>query len=137
MILSLTGVLDDGSIRAEGSSVPYNPRQALAFQLGTSLTVRVRVVTPDGNPVIGGTVKLTVKKRAGDSSPALPAKSAALTPSVDLSITPADTKSLEPGRYAYDIWHQAAETGPGLNDGARNAVVPLSPLWLEPAATLP
>ncbi len=129
MLLSLTGILEDGSVRAEGSSVPANPRTAIAFQLGTSLTIRLRVVTPEGNQVVGGTVRLAVKKRASDGSPAF-FKVVTLAASSDFVVTPADTKSLEAGRYAYDIWHTAV-------DGSRNAVVPLSPLWLEPAASLP
>lgn len=130
MLLQLTGVLEDGSSRAEGSSVPFNPRKSIAFPLGTSLTIRLQVVTSEGTPVVGGTVRLAAKKRASDGSPAFFKEVSPLAASVDFVITPTDTKSLEAGRYVYDVWHIAG-------DGARNAVVPLSPLWLEPAASLP
>jgi hypothetical protein len=88
------------------------------------------VVTPDGNQVVGGTVRLAVKKRAADGSPAFFKEVTPLAATSDFVIAPADTKSLEAGRYCYDVWHTAA-------GGDRNAVVPLSPMWLEPAASLP
>ena len=133
MLLELTGVLEDGSLR--GSSVPLNPRRTIEFPQGGSVTLRLRVVTADGSQVVGGTVKWTMKKKSSDSP--LLVKSATLAVSTDLTLLPADTKNWEPGYYVYDIWHQAPESGLGLNDGARNDVVPLSALHLEPAATLP
>jgi hypothetical protein len=133
MILELTGVLEDGSVR--GSRTPLNPRKTLDIPQGGSVTLRLRVVYADGTSVVGGTVKWTLKKKSSDAP--LLVKTATLAYSTDLTLVPADTKNWEPGYYVYDIWHQAAESGLGLNDGARNDVVPLSALHLEPVATLP
>ncbi len=87
MLLELTGVLEDGSKRAEGSGVPVNPRRTISFQLGASVTLRLRVVTPDGNPVLGGKVRFAAKKRATDGSPSFFKEATPLTALVKLAGT--------------------------------------------------
>lgn len=129
MVLNLIGVLEDGSPRSTG--VPINPRQALSFPIGSSVTLNLRVVTADGKSAPAGIVTWTLKKRPEDTSRVF-AKTATLSGgNASFTVDPADTKRFEAGQYVYDVWH-AATVG-----GARNPVVPLSPFRLEAAATLP
>lgn len=50
--------------------------------------------------------------------------------SATFTLTPTLTRPLDVGRYVYDVWFTAS-------GGARDQVVPASPLVLEPPATLP
>jgi hypothetical protein len=131
----LTGVLENGLPRAP--QVPLDVRKALRFPLGSSLTLTVNVVTPDGAtvPLPVNSLVWTIKKLATDFSPAVnPVKTgpAAAGTSCDFTLASTDTKQLTPGYYVYDVWHTDAAMPPN-----RNNVVPLSSLLLEFAATLP
>ena len=125
MQIDLVGVLESGGPR--DVQVPANPRVALSVPQGTSLSLTIRVLRPSGQVVTGGTLDFTVKKKPSDSQKAL-SKSATCADPTTFTIAPADTKTLDAGAYVYDCWHTDAE-------GARNAVVPLSPFLLEMAAT--
>lgn len=127
MVIDLTGVLEDGTPRS--ANVPVNPRRTLSFPLGTTLTINLRVVRPSGAVVTGGTVAFTVKKKFSDSQSAI-SKSATLADPTPITVAAADTKLLTPGAFSYDFWHTDGS-------GNRNAVVPLSPLYIEAAAKLP
>lgn len=63
MIAYMLGLLDDGSDLAPG--VPPNAARQLQLALGTTLTVKLRVVTKAGVAVdlTGGTLVLTVRRR--------------------------------------------------------------------------
>lgn len=127
MVIDLTGVLENGTPRSTG--VPENPRLALSFPIGSSVTLRLRVVLPSGQSAPAGTVTWTLKKKPDDANKVF-AKTATLAAgAASFSVLPADTKRFSAGLYVYDVWHEAA--------GVRNAVVPLSPFRLEAAATLP
>lgn len=126
MLVELVGVLENGGERATG--VPANPRRAVVVPRGGNVTLRVSVLLSDtGGSVVGGTLTMTLKKKASDASTLL-SKSVAL--GSDFTLLPTDTKGLDPGIYAFDVWHTDGA-------GVRNPVVPLSPFHLEPAATLP
>jgi len=135
---TLVGVLEDGSVRAP--TVPTNPRAPLRVTQGSSVDLIVKVVTSSGVPVdlatfmgVNGRIVLTVKRHdygvfgtpaaiqsVGTVDPLLGPGSAKFT------ITPNQTRLLEPGVFAYDIW---------LEDGSgrREPVLPTSPFHLEPA----
>ena len=125
MQIELTGVLEDGSAFAAG--VPTNTRKALSLPIGEDVTLLVTVMRPTGEIVTGGLLTWTAKKLPTDSSKTFQ-KNKLCSAQTQFTLTPADTKKLEPGMYAFYIWHTAL-------DGKRNAVIPLSPLHLEPAAT--
>jgi hypothetical protein len=127
MLLSLVGVLEDGGVRSP--HVPINPRTTLNMTLGADVTLSVRVVRPNGQPVVGGTLTWTVKKKATDMQASFTKAGDCKDPTT-FTVTPADTKRLTPGLFIYDVWHTAA-------DHTRNAVVPFSSLFIEPAATTP
>lgn len=124
-VVELVGVVDNGTAVAPG--VPTNPRKPISHTRGGSLTVRVTVVGSDGSMVTltGATLALTIKKKPSDYVPDISKTGANYGGAYsEFSLTPADTKNLEPGLYAYDVWLS--------KDGQRTPVVPASPFWLEP-----
>lgn len=127
MQLEILGVLEDGGLR--GAAVPTNPRRTLRMPLGASLTLNARVVRANGSPVTGGTLTWTVKKKPSDTQPSFQKLATCADPTV-FTVTPADTKQLTAGVFVFDVWHTDGS-------GNRNAVVPLSPFLIEPAATPP
>jgi hypothetical protein len=126
MLLTLTGVLEDGTPRAD--NIPVNPRWALSFPIGTNLTLRLTIYTPDGNtvPLSTNSCTWTLKKSPADGTSIFAKTGLANGASIDFTLLPADTKQLSSGIYVYDIWYSAT--------GVRNSVVPLSPLYLEAIA---
>jgi hypothetical protein len=125
-VVELLGVVDDGT--PAGPGVPINPRKPIAMTRGGSLTVRVTVVGRDGVMVTltGASLLLTVKKKPSDYVPDISKTGVNYGGAYsEFALGPADTKNLEPGLYAYDVWL--------TKGGERTPVVPASPLWLEPS----
>lgn len=127
MLIELLAVLEDGSTRAP--EIPADVRKAITFPMGTDVTVRVRVVKPNGEVVTVPTngLAFTVKKRPADEKVLQKIGPAAPASSVDFPIVPIDSSKLEAGYFVYDVW--LTQAGP-----KRDAVVPLSPLYLSPTA---
>lgn len=133
MIVFLTGVLV--TQQEPRSGVPRNASAALSFPLGADVTVKLRVVDSVGAPVTltgGVTGVLTIKRRPGDVEKILsvagnvPAGQEAGT--MDFAISAAAQKTafaLGPGQVFYDVWITRA--------GQRDAVIPVSPLYVTPA----
>lgn len=127
MLISLTGILDDGSTHR--ASVPSDPRQTLNIPQGSDVTITVRIVTPAGNTVdlsgAGTEVLLTIKKNPKlfhDSWPRI-TKAATLAGNVaTFQLEPGDWYNWAAGRYSWDVWL--------TKDGSRDAVIPTSPLML-------
>jgi hypothetical protein len=127
MVITLVGLLDDGTPHADGQS-PLNPRTAITIPRGGDVTIRLTVKTPQGEDVSlasPATLVLTVKKHAQDS------KIFTKTPTIvngaaEFSITPADMKQQDPGYFVYDIWRTSG--------GKTDEVMPMSPLYLEASA---
>lgn len=127
--LAIIGVLQNGERRAP--LVPANPRQALRLIRGETSTVRIAVVTPAGTPVdlSGGTLTLTVKPHSDDTEVSFQVAatlSNAVAGLASFAVSSTAFQYVSPGRYVYDVWLTAA-------GGARSALVPLSPLALEPS----
>jgi len=130
MLISLTGVLEDGTPR--GSDVPPSAAQTIAFPQGSDVTLRVSVVNAAGIPVdlsaSGTSLTFSVKKVTWpfEVVPRV-TKVAAFTNArwgvAEFTIRPGDMWYLKPGDWLYDIWLTL--------DGARNAVVPTSRLVLQ------
>lgn len=138
MKLNLVGVLVDGPGRASG--VPENPRKALTWPVGSSVSIRVDVVSSQsGIPVdlSGSTVRFEARLRPLPYSlpKLLDVVGVALSPvvkgSVSIEVTPAMQKLIAQrniGRCFYDVWLVDSS-------GKRDAVVPTSPLFFEPSVT--
>ena len=127
MKITLTGVVEDGTDRA--SDVPANPRTPLVVPLGVDLEVELTVVTADGGAVTPDSVVLTVKKKATDTQAAITKSGVVGASTTIFTLAPTDTKDLEPGLYAYDVWVTVS--------GKRDPVIPTSPFILEAAVTRP
>lgn len=127
MTIDILGVVEDGTIRA--TDVPKIAGQEIQFSAGESVTVRLRVVKPSGEPAdTTSTYTLTIKKRTRDAV-ALVAKVGIAKPlegpgRLDFTIEATDTKDAEPGRYAYDIWR--------VSGSDKAPVVPTLPVLLRP-----
>ncbi len=142
MLIALTGVLNDGPDRASG--VPPNPRTALSWPLGASVTIRFNaVLKSSGGPVdfntpVGQVIKLEVRLQPLplNQPKLLEVTGVPLTPDVpgtsQFVITPAMQRPImqQPSiaRVFYDVWRILA-------DGTRDPLVPASPLYLEPSVT--
>lgn len=127
MKIALTGVLEDGSDRA--ADVPANPRTPMVVPLGVDLTVELTVVSADGAVQTPDSVVLTVKKKATDTQAAITKSGVVGAETTVFTLAPSDTKDLEPGLYAYDVW--------ATTSGKRDPVIPTSPFILEAAVTRP
>jgi len=126
MRIDLTGVLTSGPARV---GVP-DPRVTIQMQQGSNLEIHVRVLDSTSGSYVSmltGTLELSVKKKPADNPAAI--YKTAPTPSAEgvFTILPVDTKNLLPGRYIFDVWLTLG--------GKRDAVIPLSTLLLESAAT--
>jgi len=133
-VRDLVGVLEEGS--ALSPEVPGNARVTLRMTQGSTLVVRLAVVTLAGVPVdlaVGpATVNLTVKRRS-DGAAVLNVVGVLLPISgpncATFSLSASATKYVDPGRYVYDVWM--------VHPGGRDAIVPMSPFVLEPGLQLP
>jgi len=128
--LNLIGILEDGSPPVLGQQ-PLDPRTTIRWTRGENVTINLTVKNTAGQevslaqpgppPADQTSLLLTVKKRPQDS------KVFDKTGTLGVfTITPADTKNMEPGRYVFDIWL--------TKGGKRDPVVPLSTLLLEPSS---
>src|SRR5574337_1178426 len=137
MLIALVGVLIDGPVRAAG--VPPNPRFAMRWPLGSSVTIQLNAVSNvsgaplDFNNPAGQVVKLEIRLQPSIVQPKLiEVVGTPLSPFVrgamQLAITPTMQKPIMQrpsiGRVFYDIWRI-------LTDGTRDPLVPTSPLYLE------
>lgn len=136
MILFLSGVLVTQADPAPG--VARNPRKALSFPLGADVTVRLQVVDSSGAPVpldgAGTSAVLTIKRApsAVDKLLSVPGElPGPLDPDVVgvmmFQITALAQRSAfveGPGQVCYDVWL--------TRSGRRDAVVPVSPMYVEP-----
>lgn len=129
--LTLIGVFNDGSPRA--ATVPENPATAIKLARGIAATIRVEVVLSDGTqPVLDpltAAPALRVKRSTAEDFLYLN-RTGTLRPDIgngwiQFAISASDFTAQWPaGRYVFDI---------GLTyNGARNLVVPLSVLTLQP-----
>jgi hypothetical protein len=129
MKISLVGVLEDGTPKRAG--VPNNPRNTVTIQQGANVTLEVKVQTPGGTFIDFNdpTTSLlwTIKKKPADQPPPIQKTASKSGTVATFALLPADTKNMTPGRYVYDVWLTYAS--------ARDAVIPLSTLVLEAAAT--
>lgn len=134
MLISLTGILEDGSTRR--SNVPSDARTTINLPQGSDVVLSVKVVTPAGNPVdmtgAGTELLLTIKK-----NPTLYydwpriVKKATLAGNVGtFLIEPGDTHDWAAGRYYFDVWL--------TKGGNRDEVIPTSVLnLLQAVAAVP
>lgn len=133
-LVTLTGVIPDESLPL-AAGVPTNPRKQLSVPIGSDLTIRLQLLKRSGEVVkmSAGSVIMTVKKFPQDQTPTFPKMIGPADDgtSCDFAILPSNTKNAQPGLYVYDVWY----TDP--DSGARCAVVPLSPIYLDYAATTP
>ena len=130
MILKLTGVLPNGAALAPG--VPSNPRAALRFIQGSDVVIQLTVVTPDGAKVdlTGGTLQLVARARIFESRELLSiAGVIAAIGRADFTLSNTQT-SIDAGVLIYDI--SFTDSG-----GAKDFVIPASPLHVGASATLP
>lgn len=112
---------------------------------GDTLTLRLTVTDDDGElfDLTGSTLHFRVKDKVTDADPADIIKSSAsaaeieiLTPQTDITnkgradikLTPADTESLAPGNYVYDVWIVLPST-------AEHVVIKPSKFRIEQAVT--
>lgn len=131
MVLDLTGILETGVPRQAG--ITENPRRTLRIPLGADVTLRLRVLTPDGAllSLVGATLVWSVKRRPSDGQVIISktgvAGVGADAGSTVFTLIPFDTRLISPGLYGYDIWL--------TQGGKRDPVVPLSPLQFEATVT--
>jgi hypothetical protein len=132
MVIDLLGVIEDGTTRA--STVPKIAGREIQFAAGETVTVRLTVVKPDGEPAdTVATYTLTIKKRTKDGD-ALAAKNGTPMPldgpgRLNFTIASNDTKDAEPGRYVYDIWR--------IDGTNKMPVISALPVLLRPRCLLP
>jgi len=136
--INLVGVLVDGPDRASG--IPDNPRKALTWPLGTTVVIRLDVKSrQSGAPVdlTGATVQLEARLQPlpFNQPKLLSVVASPLYPVVrgacQLVIYPTAQKQIMQqniGRCFYDVWMVDVL-------GNRNAIIPTSPLILEPSVT--
>lgn len=141
MKLALTGVLFDVDPAARVAGVPLNPRAPLKWPVGSDVEIALTVIAAstglgiDLTPV-GTEVRFKARFRPTplDLPLLLDVVATGLTAGglATITITHAAQASLIPkravGRLFYDIWHKTPA-------GLRNAVMPTSPLILEPPVT--
>ena len=135
MNLAVVGVLEDGSNLRQG--VPANPRTALRITLGDNVELTLTVVRPNGAYVdlTGATLTWTIKQNPAYQQYVVQAVAAQVgADALNLKrgvaifrIGQSDYRKtqVQPGRYGYDVVMVDS-------DGNRNAVVPLSPIFVEP-----
>lgn len=125
-VVYLTGVLEDGT-QPRPRTLPINNRQTLTVTQGQTTQVIVKVTTTSGVPVTSGALTLRFGQAPGDLLGGLAGEWAPLLgPGTAVFTIQAGTLVLlNWGRYIYDIEL--------VQSGARNFIVPASPLVLAPA----
>ena len=115
------------------------PKNAISIYQGASRTLALTVLDAGGDAVdlTGATAYMTVKKLLSDSTALVRkastdvAQASIVTPragKVEFYLVPADTKTLDAGRYVFDMWVQLAS-------GSRYAVVTTSTFEVRGAVT--
>lgn len=126
-MLILQGVARSSEAQAIGT--PVNPRITLRLVRSQSEFVRVCVTDEAGVTVDLSTftVTLTVKARSDCEDRAVRKQvTGSRYGHADFAFAAADTRSMEPGRYVFDVWISKT--------GEQQAVIGLSPFILEPSA---
>lgn len=134
MVVTILGVLEDGTPRAAG--VPLDPGAPLRMPLGGSATINVSIVGSNGVPVPvvdGDVFTLGFKKRPSEG-PLFAPKIGVPVPSVpgtvvQFTFAASDTRYLTSGQYVYDVWRTRGD--------AQDRLVPVSLFQLLPVATMP
>ncbi len=130
MILTIRGVYLDGS--TWGAGVDQNMAQPLNLWARNDVTVRLRVINPQGVPVAvnkWSAVVLTVRPPTAGAAATLTLAGAADPQNGGWAFTIADTQTpdtrVAPGLYVYDVYAVATD------GGARDTLVPLSAFRLQ------
>lgn len=129
MIVDLTGVIQDGT--PFGVDVPENTRRALRVAHGEDITIRLKILRPDGS-FLDPTNRRFVFTLRRRTDPAAVIKregtvNTLVEGQVDFHVDDKETLGLQPGNFAYDIWTFHNIT---LD---HTPMVPLSTLVLEPS----
>lgn len=139
MLARLTGLWPDGSTPDDtNEAVQKAARAELRIPQGASARVVLSLFTPNGVPfqiAAADMLYLTVKRKPQDGSPLVKLTGARLVTEGKhvalFTLTPAQTKNLDFGRYVFDVW-MTKDAG-----GERNQVVKVSPFVLEAGALPP
>ena len=139
-VVRLLGVYENGA--PPSPEVPSNPRTPLRVTQDSTTTIELEVVGRNGEAIdlpaflgLTGKICLTAKRTyygVFGVPPDLYAE-ATLVPTAGpgrarFIITPEQTRLLEPGIFAYDVWMQSSDPAP-----VREPLIPTSPLHLEPS----
>lgn len=132
-IINLLGILDDGS--PIDASARANLRRPIRFVQGENVTLNLAIIYQSGIPVnlsadLSAASVWTIKPNSLDN--AIISKVGALVPTsginrLDFTLLPADTRTVTPGRFIYDIWLTYFSK--------RYPVVPGSLCTIEPSIT--
>jgi hypothetical protein len=123
-VLSLQGVLLNGTAPAAGVQPLAPAQQTIHWPSGEDGTVKLAVVDPTGAVVnvAGGSFKLGLRHRFSDTAPVL-SRAGTITDApngkVSFALAAADTSALDVDTYRYDVWY--TDSG-----GKRWQVVPAS-----------
>ena len=135
MLIELQGIYEDGSTRS--ASLPTDSAVTIRIPKGASTTLRLRVLRASGVPfhiAASDTFLLTVRSTTQYAPRVLEragTQATAIGPNVvEFALTPADTRSRDPGEYACDIWRTTAL-------GVRDSLLATSTLVLQAAQGLP
>lgn len=132
MIISLAGILQSGiPLRA---MVATSAAQTINLPQGTNASITIRITTPDGSLVdlsdVHTKVQLAVRRQGFPYDYPRIDKTATIAANMaTITIIPADTRDMYPGRYFYDVWL--------TKDGLRDEVVPMSTFQILPAVGAP
>jgi hypothetical protein len=126
----LTGVLQTGAPRTAG--VPVDARHGLQVVQGETLTLIMRVLTPNGVPVLvsGRDFRMTIRRNPRDLTGLAGAVGSA-RPDLGVEywqfvIPFVSTVNFRPGVLCYDVWTRLSDD--------REALIPTSPLYVTAAA---
>ena len=134
MYITILGILENGQTRRP--DVDVNNTQQIRITRNASTRIAMDAIYPDGTPIDastpGATFTLSITQNsysefAQIQITGVPDPSAGVG-RVNFDVTPEMTRFVQPGRYVYDVW--MVTTG-----NIRNALVPLSPIILQPTAT--
>jgi hypothetical protein len=136
-VIELIGVVEDGTpLIRRYAGAPVNPRVSISYQQGSTLLVKLKVLTASGAPVdisaVGTTVQLAVRKRPTPSGYAILTLTGVAPSPVEpgrmdftFSATSLPATRVAWGRYSYEV--ALSRTAYGIDK-----VVPISPFLIEP-----
>ena len=126
----LTGVLQTGAPRTAG--VPVDARHGLQITQGETLTLIMRVLTPNGVPVPvdGRSFRLSIRRNPRDMT-SLYGSIGSVRPDLGVEywqfVVPFETTvNFRPGVLCYDVWTRLVDD--------RESLIPTSPLYVSAAA---